>query len=254
MSVMDMGLIIRDLNIKINDKQILNNFSLNIQDGEIHTIMGPNGTGKSTLSKVIMGDSDYKVVSGDILFDEKSILPLTTEQRAKLGVFLVYQTPISIEGVSNSEFIRTALNSINDNNVGLYDFIKKMDQATKDLEISNDMIHRSINEGFSGGERKKNEILQMKMLKPKFIILDELDSGLDVDSLKLVCQNINDYLEANPKTSILIITHYSRILDYLQTSFVHIMKNGTIVKTGDYSLALEIENKGYSLANDLSEN
>lgn len=249
-----MGLSIQKINVKINDKQILNDFSLDIKDGEIHAIMGPNGTGKSTLSKVIMGDSNYSLISGDILFDNKSIIDLETDERAKLGIFLVYQSPISIEGISNSEFLRTALSSITNSNVGLYDFIKKIDASTKELEMSSDMIHRSINVGFSGGERKKNEILQMKILKPKFIILDELDSGLDVDSLKIVCKNINDYLKDNPSTSVLIITHYSRILEYLRPDFVHIMKNGTIVSTGNMELAKQIENQGYNQSNDLSRN
>ena len=241
-----MKLEIKDLNVSVLDKNILNNFNLTINPGEIHAIMGPNGTGKSTLSRVILGDEHYHVSSGDILVDGKSILSLETDKRAKLGIFLCYQNPISIDGISNSEFIRCAINSKNDNPVGLYQFIKDIEGNINELKMDQSMIHRSLNSGFSGGERKKNEILQMKMLKPKFIIFDELDSGLDVDSLKIVCDNINSYLKDNPDTSILLITHYTRILEYIKPDFVHMMKDGTITLSGDYKLAQDIEKHGYS--------
>lgn len=241
-----MDLEIKELNVNVDDKEILKKFNLKINKGEIHAIMGPNGTGKSTLSRVIMGDNHYQVINGDILVNNKSILSLETDERARLGLFLCYQSPISIEGISNSEFIRTALNSNRDNPVGLYEFIKEMDLNITKLSMQNDMMHRSLNSGFSGGERKKNEILQMKMLKPKFIIFDELDSGLDVDSLKIVCDNINDYLKENPETSVLIITHYTRILEYLKPDFVHMMKDGHITLSGDYTLAKKIEKEGYN--------
>ena len=244
---------IDNLSVKIDDKNILNDFSLEINEGEIHAIMGPNGTGKSTLSKVIMGDDDYKVVSGDILVDNKSILNLAPFERARLGIFLVYQNPVSIEGISNSEFIRTALNEQNDKHVGLYEFIQKMEKGLDELSMDKNMMHRSLNQGFSGGERKKNEILQMKMLKPKFIILDELDSGLDVDSLKIVCNNFCEYLKENKDTSVLLITHYTRILEYIRPDFVHMMKNGKIYMSGDYNLALNIEKYGYNMSFDLGE-
>ena len=208
--------------VKSNDLEILNDFSLKINDGEIHVIMGPNGTGKSTLSKVIMGHYQYEVTSGDILYDKKSILDLEVSERAKLGLFLCMQDPTVIEGVSNSEFLRTARSS-----------------------ITGSMLHRSLNQGFSGGEKKKNEVLQLKVLKPKFIILDELDSGLDVDSLKVACLNINAYLQDNPKVSVLIITHYPRVLEYIKPDYVHILNNGKIVKTGDINLAFEVEKAGY---------
>ena len=238
---------IKNLNVKVSNKEVLKDFNLNINEGEIHAIMGPNGTGKSTLSKVLMGHNSYEVTSGDILVNNHSILSLTTDERAKLGMFLAFQNPIDIPGVTNSEFLKTALNSKRDTNIGLYEFITELEKDLKALSLSKEMVHRGINENFSGGEKKKNEILQMKILKPKFIILDELDSGLDVDSLKIVCENINDYLNNNKDTSVLIITHYTRILEYIEPDFVHVMINGNIVKTSDYSLAMEIEKKGYKM-------
>lgn len=241
-----MKLEIKNLNVSVDDKKILNDFNLLINTGEIHAIMGPNGTGKSTLSRVIMGDSRYHITSGDIIVNNQSILSLETDERAKLGIFLCYQNPISIEGISNSEFIRCALNSQKETPVGLYQFIKDIEKDLHELKMDSSMLHRSLNSGFSGGERKKNEILQMKMLKPQLIILDELDSGLDVDSLKVVCDNINDYLKENTDTSVLIITHYTRILDFIKPGFVHMMKDGTITTSGDYHLAKMIEKQGYN--------
>ena len=244
---------IKNLNVRVKEKEILNNFNIEINPGEIHAIMGPNGTGKSTLSKVILGDERYEIVSGDILVDGKSILSLPTDERAKLGIFLCFQHPYSIDGVSNSEFIRTAINSQNEKPVGLYEFIKNMEKNINDLKMDPAMMHRSLNIGFSGGEQKKNEILQMKMLKPKFIIFDELDSGLDVDSLKIVCKNILDYIKEYPDTAVLFITHYTRILEYIKPGFVHMMKDGTITTSGDYKLAKEIEKHGYNESFDLGE-
>lgn len=232
--------------IKDNDTNILEDFSLNINNGEVHVIMGPNGTGKSTLSKVIMGHYKYQVNSGDILLDGESILDLDVDERTKKGLFLCMQDPTVIEGVSNSEFLRTARNSITGEKVNLYTFIKDMENAMSDVKLDSSMLHRSLNMGFSGGEKKKNEILQMKFLKPNMIILDELDSGLDVDSLRIVCENINSYLNDNKNASLLIITHYPRILEYLKPDYVHILKDGKIQKTGDYKLALEIEKEGYT--------
>lgn len=244
---------INGLNVNSKDKkEILKDFSLNINPGEIHVIMGPNGTGKSTLSKVIMGSQDYEVKSGDILVNNESILSLSVDERSRKGIFLAMQSPISIEGVTNSEFLRSALSSKEDRNVGIYEFIKMMESAMSDLKMNDSMMHRSINQDFSGGERKKNEILQMKILKPNFIIFDELDSGLDVDSLKIVCDNVNEYIKEYPNTSILIITHYTRILDYIKPDYVHVLKNGSIVKTGDFSLAKQIEEKGFLCVNEVS--
>lgn len=241
-----------------SDIDILKGLSLSINNGEIHVIMGPNGTGKSTLSKVIMGHYKYKVNSGDILIDGESILNLSVDERAKKGVFLCMQDPTVIEGVTNSEFLKTALSSITSSKVNLYSFIKDMEKSMNDLSLNCDMMHRSLNFGFSGGEKKKNEILQLKLLKPKYIILDELDSGLDVDSLKIVCDNIIEYMKENKDASLLIITHYTRILNYLKPDYVHILKDGRIVNSGDYSLALEIDKNGYNginvgTGNDVNE-
>lgn len=236
---------IKDLEVLVNNKKVLNKLNLEINPGEIHVIMGPNGVGKSTLSKVLMGSEDYKVESGDILVDGKSIKGLETDERAKLGMFLSFQNPIDIEGVTNSEFLKVAINERREEPIGLYDFIKEMEQSFDELDLKKEMMHRSVNQNFSGGEKKKNEILQMKLLKPKFVILDELDSGLDVDSLKVVCDNVNSYLSDNPDTSVLMITHYQRILDYIKPDYIHILTNGHIVKTGDATLAKEIEEKGY---------
>jgi Fe-S cluster assembly ATP-binding protein len=241
-----MNLEIKNLFVHAEDKDILKDFNLVINKGEIHAIMGPNGTGKSTLSKVIIGNDHYVIDKGDILVDGKSIKDIPTYERARMGIFLCFQSPVSIDGISNSEFIRTAMNSNTDKPVGLYNFIKDLETNIDNLKMDKEMIHRSLNQGFSGGERKKNEILQILMLKPKLIIFDELDSGLDVDSLKIVCDNINKYLEENPDTSVLFITHYTRILNYVKPTHVHMMNNGTIVKSGNFDLALEIEKNGYN--------
>ncbi len=237
---------IKKLNVVVGDKKILNDFNIDIKEGEIHAIMGPNGTGKSTLSKVILGNKNYEVVSGDIKFDGKSILGLATDEIARLGVFVSFQNPISIEGVVNSEFLKTAINARRENAIGLFEFVKELEGKAKELDYPEELIHRGVNVGASGGERKKNEVLQMELLEPKFIILDELDSGLDIDSLKKVCEGINNYLKNHPKTGVLIITHYPRILEYIKPQFVHMMVCGKIVKTGGYDLAFEIEKKGYS--------
>lgn len=244
---------INDLSVEVSNKEILKDFNLNIKPGEIHAIMGPNGTGKSTLSNVIMGNKDYTVTKGDILFEEQSILSLSTDQRARLGIFMCMQNPISIEGVKNSEFLKTALSAKTGENIRIFDFIKLIDKNIKDLDMKEEMIHRSLNQGASGGERKKNEILQMKLLKPKFIILDELDSGLDIDSLKTVCDNINNYLQENKDASILIITHYPRILEYIKPNYVHIMLDGKIKTTKDLDFAFEIEKNGYNWLNEIKE-
>ncbi len=242
-----MDIEIKNLNVNVDKKEVLKDFNLDIKKGEIHVIMGPNGVGKSTLSKVIMGHNDYKVISGDILADGKSILELETDMRARMGMFLSFQNPIDIPGVTNSEFLKVALNSRRDNPIGLYEFITELEKDFKDLSLSKEMMHRGINENFSGGEKKKNEILQMKVLNPKFVILDELDSGLDVDSLKIVCENVNKYLSDNKDVSLLMITHYTRILEYIKPDYVHVMIDGKIVKTGDYSLAKEIDKNGYKM-------
>ena len=224
---------------------IINKLNLEIGDGEIHAIMGPNGTGKSTLSKVIMGHYQYEIVDGEIYFNDKLLNGLDTCERARCGIFLSMQDPAIIDGVSTSEFIRTAVNEVSGEKSSIFSFVKELESNMEELHLNKDMVHRSLNKGFSGGEKKKNEILQLKFLKPKFIILDELDSGLDVDSLKIVCKEINSYKKDNPDTSILIITHYPRILEMIKPDYVHIMNNGSIKKTGDKLLALEVEKDGY---------
>ena len=198
---------IKNINVSVvdSDKKILHDLSLTIPDGEVHAVMGPNGTGKSTLSKTIMGYYKYELNSGEIIFDSKVLNDLEVNERAKLGIFLAMQDPISVSGVTNSEFLKTAVEEVTGKHVNYFDFIKGIDKSMEELSLDSGMIHRHLNQGFSGGEKKKNEILQLKMLKPKFIILDEIDSGLDVDSLKIVCENINSYLASNPSTSVLII-------------------------------------------------
>ncbi len=236
---------IKDLTVSINEKIILKNFNLNIENSKVYAIMGPNGVGKSTLSRVIMGDKNYHIVSGDILFNENSILKLTTDARSRLGIFLAMQYPMEIDGITNQDFLKTALSSKENKPVGLYDFIIKCETECQNLKMDKSLIHRSLNVGFSGGEKKKNEVLQIKLLKPKLIILDELDSGLDIDSLKIVSKNINDYKKENPDTSIIIITHHQKLLDYIHPDNVIVMGNGKILKTGDYNLSKEIEENGY---------
>ena len=235
-----------NVSLKNKDKKIIKDLSLEINDGETHAIMGPNGTGKSTLAKVIMGHYLFTLTGGEIFFNKTKLNDLTTDERAKLGIFLAMQDPTIIDGVTNSEFLKTSSEEITGKHIDYFKFITEVNNSLKDLEFSKDMIHRHVNAGFSGGEKKKNEVLQIKILKPKLIILDELDSGLDVDSLKIVCENINKYKSENPDTSILIITHYPRILEMIKPDYVHVMKNGTIVKTGDISLATLTEKVGYN--------
>lgn len=235
---------IDNLTVKVAGKTILKDFSLEIKSGEIHAIMGPNGTGKSTLTKVIMGDTNYEIVKGTISYNGKVINDMPVNERAKLGIFLGMQMPMAIEGVTNADFLRSALRAKEGNKFKLLPFIREVDELTKKLHMDPDMIHRGINDGFSGGERKKNEILQMNILKPDVVLLDEIDSGLDVDSLKLVGQAIMDYYK-DRKPAILLVTHYQRLLDYIKPDFIHIMKNGKIVLSGDKTLALKIEEEGY---------
>ncbi len=235
---------IDNLTVKVAGKTILKDFSLEIKSGEIHAIMGPNGTGKSTLTKVIMGDHNYEIVKGTISYNGKVINDMPVNERAKLGIFLGMQMPMAIEGVTNADFLRSALRAKEGNKFKLLPFIREVDELTKKLHMDPDMIHRGINDGFSGGERKKNEILQMNILKPDVVLLDEIDSGLDVDSLKLVGESVMDYYE-DRKPAILLVTHYQRLLDYIKPDFIHIMKDGKIVLSGDKTLALKIEEEGY---------
>ncbi len=234
------------VSLKGEDTKIIDGLSLEINDGEIHAIMGPNGTGKSTLSKAIMGHFLYEINDGDILFDQVKLNDLSVDKRAKLGIFLAMQDPISIDGVTNSEFLKNAYEEKTGKHIDYFNFINDVNKSLDDLSFKRDIIHRDVNKGFSGGEKKKNEVLQIKMLKPKLIILDEIDSGLDVDSLKKVSENINMYKKENPDTQILIITHYPRILEEIHPDYVHIMMHGKIVKTGDMSLAIQTEQVGYN--------
>ncbi len=236
---------IKNIDVLVEKKSVLKNFSLDIDKGSIHVIMGPNGVGKSTLSRVIMGDNNYKIENGSITFNGEDITNMSTDMRSRLGIFLAMQYPLEIDGVSNQDFLRTAMSSHQEKNVGLYDFIVNCEKATEELKMDKNLIHRSLNVGFSGGEKKKNEVLQIKLLKPKFIILDEIDSGLDVDSLKIVAKNIVKYKEENKDIAILIITHLTKILEYIKPDYVHVLGDGHILKTGDYSLALDIEKDGY---------
>ena len=237
---------IKNLLVTVNEKNILRDFNMLIGNGEVHVIMGPNGVGKSTLSRVIMGDSNYNIVDGEIKFKNEIINEMPVNERSKRGIFLSMQSPIEIDGVSNQDFLRTAMSSHSGSKVGLYDFILKCEKASDELKMDKSLIHRSLNVGFSGGEKKKNEVLQMKLLKPKFIILDELDSGLDVDSVKIVAKNILQYKKENPDTSILIITHLPKLLEYLKPDYVHVVIDGNICETGNYELAKKIEEDGYN--------
>ncbi len=238
---------IKNLIVSINENEILRGVNLTIQKGEIHAIMGTNGSGKSTLSKVLSGHPAYKVISGNIFFEGNDITEYLPEERSKLGIFLGFQYPIEIPGVSNEEFLRTAYN-LNRKNKNLEPLnpIDFLNILKKKLEISNlsiDFLSRNVNEGFSGGEKKRNEILQMSLLDPTIAILDEVDSGLDIDALKNLSLTINNFMNKNK--SLLLITHYQRLLDYIKPDFIHIMHKGKIVKTGDASLAFTLEKEGY---------
>jgi len=243
---------IKDLTIKVLDKTILKNFDLEIKDGEIHVLMGQNGAGKSTISKVIMRDDTYKVEHGSIEYKNKNILELSATDVAREGVFMVNQSPVEIEGVTNAEMLRVSLTDSGKFNMNILEFNRKMKSICEKLNIPTSFIHRDINFNMSGGEKKKNELLHMWMLEPNFIILDEVDSGLDVDSLKLVANSILEYYKEY-KPSILIITHQKSLLDILKPDYVHVLSNGKIVESGDYSLALDIFKNGFSKASIMVE-
>ncbi len=234
---------IKGLYASVENKEILKGVDLTIRTGEVHAIMGPNGTGKSTLSSIIMGHPKYQVTAGDILLNGKSILDMPVDERARNGIFLAYQYPAEVPGVTNSDFIRSAMKATTGKDVSIFNFIRAFDKACGELKMKEDLAHRYLNEGFSGGEKKRNEILQMKLLKPKFAILDEIDSGLDVDALKIVGENVSSMVNEN--FGCLLITHYERLLDYIKPDFVHIMINGRIVKTGGRELIQKIDQQGY---------
>lgn len=239
---------IKNLHANIEDKKILKGLNLSIGKGEVHSIMGPNGSGKSTLASILAGKEDYEITDGDILFNGESILEMSPEERAQEGIFLAFQYPIEIPGVSNSYFLREALNSIRkskgEDPLKPVEFIKLAKEKIKHLKMDESLLNRSLNEGFSGGEKKRNEILQMSILNPCMSILDETDSGLDIDALQIVANGVNAHKDVN--RSFLVITHYQRLLNYIVPDFVHVLVGGVIVKSGDKSLALELESKGYS--------
>jgi Fe-S cluster assembly ATP-binding protein len=245
---------IKNLNVSIKEIQILKNLNLIINKGEIHAIMGRNGSGKSTLSKVIAGHPAYNILSGDILFNGKSILEIEPELRAHMGIFLAFQYPVEIPGVSNEDFLRLAYNSKYQyegyNEINPIDFITLVNDKLKTVDMDPVFLTRNVNEGFSGGEKKKNEILQMSLLDSNLSILDETDSGLDIDALKIVSKGILQTLK-NKEKSVVLITHYQRLLDYVKPNFIHIMHKGSIVKTGDATLAKKLELTGYDWLDDL---
>ena len=238
---------IKKLQVSINDNEILKNLNLKINKGEIHAIMGPNGSGKSTFSKVLAGHPAYSVLNGDIFFKGLSILDLEPEERSHLGIFLAFQYPIEIPGVSNEDFLRLAYNSkqkfYNKPELDPIEFLTIINEKIKLVNMSPLFLSRNVNEGFSGGEKKRNEILQMILLDSELSILDETDSGLDIDALKIISNGINEFM--NPSKSIILITHYQRLLDYINPTYVHVMQDGKIIKTGSAELAKELENKGY---------
>ena len=241
---------IKDLRVNLEDenKEILKGVDLSVEAGKVHAIMGPNGSGKSTLSYVLSGKDGYEVVGGSVKLDGSDILEMEPEERAAAGLFLAFQYPVEIPGVGNMTFLRTAVNSQRkargEDEISAADFLKQVRERAKSLQIDAEMLKRPVNVGFSGGEKKRNEILQMAMLEPRMCILDETDSGLDVDAMKLVAEGVNALRDAG--RGFLVITHYQRLLDHIKPDVVHIMANGKIVKTGGPELALEVENNGYS--------
>lgn len=241
---------VKDLHVTVEGKEILKGVNLKMSTGEIHAIMGPNGTGKSTLSSTIMGDPAYKITKGDILLNGKSIIDLPVDERARMGLFLAMQYPQEIPGVTNAEFIKSAINARRpkDDPIPLMDFIKRLDETLETLDMSEEMADRYLNEGFSGGEKKRNEIMQMMMIRPEFAILDEIDSGLDIDALKVVSRGVNQMRGDNFGS--LIITHYQRLLNYIVPDYVHVMMDGQLVKTGGPDLAIRLEKEGYAKLRD----
>jgi len=238
---------IKDLHVSINGKEILKGFNLGVNKGEVHAIMGPNGTGKSTLAAAITGRDGYEITKGTIEYKGKNIIELEPDERANLGIFLSFQYPVEIPGVSMTNFMRTAINSQREYRgeeaMKAGEFLKKMEEKKKLVEIHSKLTNRSVNEGFSGGEKKKNEIFQMAMLEPSLAILDETDSGLDIDALRVVAKGVNTLRSED--NGFIVITHYQRLLDYIVPDFVHVMYDGRIVKSGGKGLAFELEEKGY---------
>lgn len=238
---------ITDLHARIEEKEILRGINLEIKPGEVHAIMGPNGSGKSTLASVLAGREDYEVTQGSVIYQGKDLLELAPEERAAEGIFLAFQYPVEIPGVTTINFLKTAINQIRkykgEDSINAAEFLKLMKAKAKLVKINDALLKRSLNEGFSGGEKKRNEIFQMAMLEPTLGLLDETDSGLDIDALRIVADGVNQLRDEN--RSFVVVTHYQRLLDYIVPDFVHVLYNGRIVKSGDKSLALELEEKGY---------
>ncbi len=238
---------IENLQARIEEKEILKGINLEVKPGEVHAIMGPNGSGKSTLASVLAGREDYEVTGGSITFDGEDLLELAPEERAREGVFLAFQYPVEIPGVTTTNFLKTAVNQVREHKglpkLDAVSFLKEMKSKMKLVEIDQSLLSRSLNEGFSGGEKKRNEIFQMAMLEPKLAILDETDSGLDIDALKIVANGVNKLKSGDNAT--IVVTHYQRLLDYIVPDFVHVLYKGRIVKSGGKELALELEEKGY---------
>ena len=239
---------IKNLHVEIDGKKILNGLDLTVEKGQVAAIMGPNGSGKSTLAYVLAGKPDYEVTEGDVLLDGESILEMSPDERAAKGVFLAFQYPVEVPGVATMTFLRTALNAQRktrgEGEVSTPEFMKLVRDTAKHLGISQDMLRRAVNVGFSGGEKKRQEILQMSVLQPRIAVLDETDSGLDIDALKIVSEGVNAL--RSPERAMIVITHYQRLLDYIVPDVVHVMANGKVVKTGGKDLALELEAKGYA--------
>ncbi len=241
---------VRDLHANAGDKPILKGLNLTIGAGQVHAIMGPNGSGKSTLSHVLAGKPGYTVTQGEVRFDGKDLLAMEAQERACAGLFLAFQYPVEIPGVSNMEFLRTAAESraraLETEPPAAVELMRRLRAISNDLGMNPDFLKRGVNEGFSGGEKKRNEILQMSYLEPKLAILDETDSGLDIDALRIVGEGVTRYLKAHPESSVLLITHSQRLLDHIVPDVVHVLANGTIVESGDRSLALKLEERGYA--------
>ncbi len=240
-------LTVKDLFVRVENKEILKGINLQVNAGEVHAIMGPNGSGKSTLANIIAGRDGYEVTGGEVIYEGKDLLDMSPEERAREGVFLAFQYPVEIPGVSNATFLKTALNEIRKHKgleeLDAVSFLKFMKEKMKMVGMEESLISRPVNNGFSGGEKKRNEIFQLQMLQPKLAVLDETDSGLDIDALKIVSQGVN--LFKNKDNAVVVVTHYQRLLNYIIPDFVHVLVNGRIVKSGGKELALELEEKGY---------
>jgi len=235
---------IRDLHVNVEDKEILKGVNLTVNSGEIHALMGPNGNGKSTLLLTVMGHPRYKVTQGTITLDGQDVLSMSVDARSKAGLFIAMQYPQEVPGVTNSDFLKAAVNAHREKPVKLFEFIRTLDKTLDDLQLKSDMAHRFLNEGFSGGEKKRNEIVQMKLLKPQFAMMDEIDSGLDVDALKVVADNINK-LHEEQNMGMIIVSHYERFYDLIKPTHAHVLINGRIVIDGDADLARKIDAEGY---------